>query len=93
MRIFASETTIETSTEYGGYVKNNTTGDYDMLFIGECSACLAYGRAKEKAENRNNYSYSDYDTSDIIVKRRDMVITTIYSEWENDSFNGKFGEK
>lgn len=67
-------------TQYGGFVKNTATGEYECLFVTFCSELLAHNRAKEKAAESNEYSDMYYDVNDIVVRRRTIEYTA--SDWE-----------
>ena len=70
------------TAELGGFVRNITTGAYEMLFCSEIgSEKLVKNRAKEKADLRNCLGGKRiYDIEDIVVKRRQVVVTC--TDWE-----------
>ena len=67
-------------TEYAGFVKNNTSGEYEKLFTTEISPILAKSRAIEHAKERVEYAGVSYDTNDVIIKERQVTVS--YGEWE-----------
>ena len=68
--------------EYGGFVLNTNTNEWECLFISEISAVLAYNRALEKANECNRLEgYSEYDISDVRVRQRRRV--TKVGDWES----------
>lgn len=75
-------TTNKKQTELGGFVKNTQTGQYEMLFSSEIgSEMLVRNRTREKADLRNCLGGKPvYDIEDILVKRRQTVIS--YTDWE-----------
>lgn len=82
--------------EYGGFVKNIQTGQYELLFCTEFSELLARNRAIENARAQNELTEKPFfDTTDVIVKTRTAV--TIYSDWEyggrHDRHSGEEKEK
>lgn len=68
--------------EYGGFVLNTNTDEWECLFVSEISAVLAHNRALEKANECNRLEgYSKYDTSDIWVRQRRRA--TKVGDWES----------
>ena len=67
-------------TEYGGFVKNLDTEQYEQMFVTSCSESLCIGRAKEEAENYNRYYGKNYDTNDIVVRKRKCILEI--ADWE-----------
>ena len=67
--------------EFGGFVKNLDTGEYDLRFRTEISDRLALNRAIEDANVANKYMNGNYDSNDVIIKRRTIEIT--YGEWND----------
>lgn len=75
---------MEQSTQYGGFVRNLKTGEYERLFLTEFSALLAWRRALEKAKEKNRYSGKEiYDVEDIQIRKRSCHTTTVLGEWED----------
>lgn len=70
-------------TELAGFVKNKTTGKYELLFssfIG--SPLLVRNRAVEKASDINKFSRSEkYDVADVKVMQRQSI--TIATQWSD----------
>ena len=56
--------------EYGGFVKNLNTGEYQCLFVTRFSKLLARERAKERAAFDNSMFPDTFDIKDIIVRSR-----------------------
>lgn len=68
--------------EYGGFVLNTNTNEWECLFVSEISAVLARNRALEKANDCNRFEgYSKYDISDAWVRQRRRV--TKVGDWES----------
>lgn len=72
------------SSQYGGFVRNLKTGEYDLLFVTEFSALLTWGRTLEKAKEKNRFSgHEIYDVEDIQIRKRSCQTTTVLGEWED----------
>lgn len=71
---------VNQEVQYGGFVKNSSTGQYDCLFTTFCSELLAHGRAREKALENNECAGAFYDINDIVVRRRTIEYTV--GSWE-----------
>ena len=71
---------METRIEFGGFVWNRETKEYELVFKTEMSALLARNRAKESAEFQNQGGAA-FDTQSIIVKKREVLVCP--SPWED----------
>ena len=71
-------------TEFRASAFNRLTGQYDEMFKTRFSALLAKGRCREKAEERNKFITDkfDYDTSRIILEKRNVTTSEFYGPWE-----------
>lgn len=67
-------------SQYGGFVKNKSTGEYEPLFTTYMSDILAKNRAIEMAKAKNVHQEEQYDINDIIIKVRN--VRTIYDNWK-----------
>jgi len=75
---------MEQGAQYGGFVRNLKTGEYERLFLTEFSALLAWGRTLEKAKEKNRFSGQEvYDVEDIKIRKRSCQTTTVLSDWED----------
>ena len=74
------KTMKENYIEYGGFVKDLDTKEYVLLFCTTSSELLCIGRAKENAENYNRYYDKNYDTNDIVVRKRKCILEK--ADWE-----------
>lgn len=71
---------MKTRIEFGGFVFNRETKEYELLFTTEMSALLAGNRAKESAEIQNQGGAA-FDPQSIIVKRREVLVCS--GPWED----------
>lgn len=71
-----TKTTIK---EYGGFVFNDNTDEYELLFVTQFSELLAKNRALEKAIELNRMG-ENYNEEDYFVKFRYVEVLT--GEWE-----------
>lgn len=71
---------IDKVTQYGGFVKNMVTGEYECLFTTFSCKLLAHNRAKEKAAGNNKFINSHYDINDIVIYQRSVEYTT--GDWK-----------
>lgn len=61
---------------YGAFVKNVRTAEYDLLFTTDVSPLLAVTRAREKAQERE-----EYDSGDVLLRQFQEDKVTWRSNW------------
>lgn len=64
---------VSEAVEYGGFVMNNETSNYDLLFTTFISELLCRNRALERAKQENETNQGRYDLNDILIKTRKVV--------------------
>lgn len=73
-------TETEIVTEYGGFVQNLETAEWECLFVTEISALIAHNRALEKAIFRNESAgRAIYNMTNVWVRQRHC--TKMVGEW------------
>lgn len=70
-----------TYIEYGGFINNIKSGEYERLFTTQMSELLARNRTIEAARNANQNPDYQYDINDVVVKKR--IVKSEYGEWES----------
>lgn len=68
-------------TEWGGLIKNRTTGEYEVFVSTRISELVCRNHLKEiiKYRKMNNKKNPQYDFNDIKIMKRRVI--SIYSEW------------
>ena len=67
----------EQFVEYGGFVKNEETGEYDLLFDSKInSESLMREFTISAANERNLFCRNKYNLNDVVIKQRKKTIIT-----------------
>lgn len=77
---------VNREEELAGFVKDLQTGQYVRMFTSQIgSPMLVRNRARENAQNYNQFSNAKYDLDDVVVKQR--VLKTVCLPWKEIEVN------